>query len=501
MSSPLPQNSLGQRLNEFFFREERPLGMALVRILLPLVLLIPTLHRVYHVREFYSTEGTPTPIWNCYGQPNLLPIPSAPVAAGLYAILVMALITSSLGWRTRTSLAIAAILTAYFGMVDMISTMTKYTVVATHVLTLMAMSGCGRIWSVDRWLAVRRGRPWNELAEAWPRRLIQILIGIVYLGAAVTKMHTPAFFTGDQLRYWLLTNVNASNPVGEFLSQFPGIILVMAYVTIVWEVLFLFLGWKGIGRFTMLTLGVGFHVMTFFTLGLLVFPLIYFVLYLLWYEDADHARWLARWERWWGASLPQPTQVAFRAWRFPSVAAWAGCMLMAGAVGVWIDRNSDPFGDHRAEGRYQLVPMTEERIAQVLRNDERVEVADKIFSLDIGSVMFNDNLVDRKTLFQHGEQARVQCSLLPPHEDLFMEAHLRTESGQIVRRLWQVVPRETLRGHFWFQLDDALVPGNYSIAIRINGTEAGVRSFALSSEQNEDAVKPVQPPVATVSSR
>ena len=107
---PLSEESLWTRLNNFFFADERPVGTALVRILLPLVILIPTLHRIYRVREFYSLAGAPTPIWNNYGQEGLLPIPTAPVAAGLYAVFILALVSASIGWRTPLSLAISAVL-------------------------------------------------------------------------------------------------------------------------------------------------------------------------------------------------------------------------------------------------------------------------------------------------------------------------------------------------------------------------------------------------------
>lgn len=494
MSTPATHpDRLSTRLYQFFFREQRPVGLALVRILLPLVVLIPTLHRVFRVREFYSTDGAPTPIWNSYGQIDLLPVPNAPVAAGLYAVLIATLVTSSIGWRTRTSLLIAAVLNAYFGMLDTISTMTKYTVVATHVLMLLSLSGSGQIWSMDRWLAVRRGQPWSELASDWPRRLIQILIGVVYLGAAITKMHTPAFFTGDQLRFWMLTNINSANPLGEVLALYPGMILVTAYITIVWEILFLFVCWQGIGRTIMLLLGVMFHVMTMLTLGLFVFPFIYFVLYLCWYEVADHERWTARWQAWRGENSSPAEVATTSAWRFPSLLAWSACLFLFAGIGVLADRMADPFGDHRPEGRFALTPLSDERSAELFRNDERIAVVDKVFSLDIGSVLFNDNLVDRKTEFRRGEKARVQCSLLPPHEDLYLEVHLVSDEGQIMRRLWQVVARENLRGHFWFLLDESLPLGDYSIVVKINGSPAGTRSFQLlpAAESAEDGSVPV----------
>lgn len=495
-SPPLPSPRLWSRLEAFFFAQERPVGLALVRMVLPLVLLIPTLHRIYRVRELYSLAGASAPIWNNYGQPDFLPIPTAPVAAGMYALLILSLISASVGWRTRTSLLISGLLIPYFGMVDLISTMTKFVVIATHALVLLSISDCGRIWSVDQWLARRRGTDRVEVGPAWPRRLMQILIGVVYLGAAATKMHTPAFFSGDQLRFWMLSNVNAVNPVGEYLSQYPVLILTMSYVTIVWEILFLFMSWRGTARTIMLSLGLFFHFMTAVTLGLIVFPMVYFAIYFAWYEQRDHLAWRARWHSWFGrdfrddAALAVPPAPSRTGWGLPSLLTWSACAGGAIALGVWIDHTSDPFGEHRPEGRYALKPINEERLAQLQRNDQRIHVSDKVFALDVGSVMFNDNLVDRRTAFRHGEQAIVQCSLLPPHEDLYMEVHLLNDREQILRRLWQVVSRENLRGHFWFPLEESLAPGAYSIVIKINGADAGRRSLELlpaDSKAGEDA--------------
>ncbi len=495
--------SLASRIEAFFFTAERPVGLGLIRILLPLVLLIPTLHRVYRVRELYSQSGAPTPIWNNYGQPDFLPIPTAPVAAGLYALLILSLITSSIGWRARTSLMISGVLLSYFGMLDLIGTMTKFTVIATHVLVLLSFSACGSVWSLDRWLLSRRGQVVNESGAAWPRRLIQILIGVIYLGAVATKLHTPAFFSGDQLRFWMLTNVNSANPVGEVLSQYPGLILFMAYVTVVWEVLFLFTAWKGTFRTVMLGLGAFFHIMTYFTLGLVVFPLVYFAVYFAWYEQPDHLAWKARWQRVFGHDFRE--QISDRAliiptWlsgRIPSFLTWVACAGCAVGLGMWIDHNSDPFGDHRSEGRYTLTPIDTERLADLLRNDQAIHVTDKLFALNIGSVMFNDNLIDHKTAFQYGEKAMVQCSLLPPHEDLYMEVHLRNDQEQIMRRVWQVVARENLRGHFWFEMEESLEPGLYSVVVKINGSDAGRRSLELlpSVEMNSPATSALLPVV------
>lgn len=489
-------SSLGARIERFFFQEERPVGLASVRVFSTLVMLIPTLHRIFRVRELFSQEGCPTPLWENYGQPDLLPIPSSPVASGLYALLTLSLVTSCVGWRTRMSLLIAGVLTGYISMLDSIGTMTKFSVVATHLFLLLSVSSCGRIWSVDRWLAARRGADWSENGSAWPRRLLQILVGVIYLGAAATKMHTPVFFTGDQLRFWLLTNVNAHNPLGESLSQYPGLILPMVYITIVWEVLFLFNSWKGVGRVINLSLGILFHTMTFFTLGLLVFPLVYFSLYFAWYEEADHQRWISRWRGWFGydfrrANTTPVASTGAGSFGLRSLIAWGGLAGVLVAGGVWYDHGSDPFREHRLEGRIALSPIEDHRLEELLRNDQQLDVSDKIFSVDIGSVLFNDNLVDRRQSFQRGESAVLQCSLLPPHEDLYLEVHLCTESGQIMRRHWQVVARENLRGHFWLSMDDALPSGVYDVVVKINGAEAARRTLELLPEEDADALSSI----------
>ena len=330
------EQSLWTRAEAFFFAEERPVGLALVRILLSLVLLIPVLHRIFRVRELYSLDGSPAPLWDSYGQPDFLPIPTAPVAAGMYAVLILSLLSACVGWRTRISLLISGLLLPYFGMLDLIGTMSKFTIVSTHVLLILSASACGQLWSVDRWLLTRQGIHGPQSGPAWTRRLIQFLVGVTYLSSAATKMHTPMFFSGDQLRFWMLTNVNTSNPVGEYLSQFPGMILTMSYVTIVWEVLFLFIAWKGTARTVMLTLGVFFHVMTFFTLGLLVFPLVYFAIYFAWYEERDHLAWGERWSRWFGRDFRSGLQISptngHIGWRLPGLITWACCATCAVAV-------------------------------------------------------------------------------------------------------------------------------------------------------------------------
>ena len=129
---------------------------------------------------------------------------------------------------------------------------------------------CGSVWSVDAWQKKRKFNADNAgknikysppISFVWTRRLVQILIGVIYFGAALTKMHTAAFFTGDQMIHWSLTELNHHNALGEFIAlKIPMVLVFAAYTTIVWEVLFLFLAWgRGWGRLIMISVGIIFH--------------------------------------------------------------------------------------------------------------------------------------------------------------------------------------------------------------------------------------------------
>ncbi|MFM7863362.1 MAG: HTTM domain-containing protein, partial [Planctomycetaceae bacterium] len=123
----------------------------------------------------------------------------------------------------------------------------------------------------------------------WPARLIQILFAAIYFGSAITKVQTPEFFSGEQMRYWLVSNWNWPNPIGEMMALSPAVLMISSYITVVWEVTFPFLVWRPLGRFAALGLGVVFHLMTIFSLGLWIFPFICTMCYLAFLNEGDIA--------------------------------------------------------------------------------------------------------------------------------------------------------------------------------------------------------------------
>jgi len=492
--TPTKNASLPSQIREFFYKEEVPYGPALVRIVMPLVLLVPTLQRWPFVRELYSADGSPAPLWETFGHPGMLPELPGSVAVAAYCAMIFFLIASSVGWFTRLSLVASLVLYTFFTMTDALGTVTKYTVIASHVLLLLSLSRCGAIWSVDAWLAgIRRnswpGEPsvnWPQSA-IWPRRLLQILIGVTYLGAAITKMHTPAFFGGDQLIFWMLSNWNFSNPVGEYLTLLPTLLVLFAYIAIIWEVLFLFLCWRGWGRVAMLSLGVTFHLMTTLILGLYIFPMVTITVYLSFVNEQDVARFARlgrRLRRRLRSAKPVAAPIVSRfrvpEWaRLPAPAAFGLGLLGVIALGVQVEYLSDPYGLRRSEGPYALQEIDSDLVREMLKPADALREQDKFYAMDIGTTQVGGFLVDHRREFTQGERAIVEISLNTPHEDLWVECNLHDAENRTVDRVGQVVPREFSRAYANYTFTTAIEPGEYYIVLKSSGQEITRRKLVL----------------------
>lgn len=475
----------------FFFVEEAPLGLALVRITLPLILFYDLLGRWFFARELYSADGAPAPLWATYGFRNPLPELPGAVAVALFTILLAALLTASAGWMTRVSLAVATVLYAYFNMLDSVSTITKYTVIANHVLLLLALSQCGAVWSFDAWRKRTSLDGPDETgpppATLWPRRLVQLFIAIVYMGAAMTKFHTPAYFNGDQMMWWMLTQVNSPHPVGEWLANHPTILVIGAYASLVWEIVFLFLVWKGIKKYLVLAVGVGFHISTYFTLGLDIFPLVMIATYFAFLDEAEIRKVVGGVQ----GILRKIGIGAFRLENRPVMARFAPMLRRLGPVAfglfVWsaalggagLERVMDPYNVRGGDGPMPLEKIDPERATKLLSEPEPLRMKDMLFALEMGTDFFGDIVVNRGTEYSHGQMLIAQCHTAPPHPDLYVECNLFTADGEIIDRRGKVLSRTINRLSFSFPLTESLSAGKYELVLRFSGTTVARRSFTL----------------------
>jgi Vitamin K-dependent gamma-carboxylase len=505
---------VGKEDGSFFFRNEIPYGMALVRILFPWTLLINIFQRWPYVRELYSADGAPAPLADNFGFMNWLPEFSGGVAVALYAVMTFLLIAGSVGWMTRVSFLISTFLYAYFGLMDCMSTITKYTVIGTHILLLLGVSEAGRIWSVDAWLARRGGLAGNPATEdyrapIWAARLVQLLIGIIYLGAGITKMHTPAFFSGDQMMYWMMTEVNNEHPLGDYLSQYPLVLSAFAYITIVWEVAFLFAVFQKRMKWLMLAIGAAFHIMTAFTLGLFVFPTVMLTAYLIFLSEAE-VTWLisrlvpqslARRLLMTASDRAMPIEAAAVSWksRLAPVGVFALALGLVSLMAVEVEYWMDPYQERTAGGPLPLKEISEERVAELFSKDIPLRQSDKLLAFDLGTQLVGEHLFNRRKDFRQGDNMVAQVSLCPPHEDMWIDCvvqeartietagEVEVVPGRIVARTGQFVGRESFRSNFFIYIDQRFEPGDYFVRLRSGNEEVARKRFSVAETVKQAA--------------
>ena len=499
----LSLSELKRNVGRFFFAEEVAYGPAAARIMVAAPMLYEAVCRWPHARELYSTDGAPAAVWNSYGLPNALPELPGWAAVGLFSLYVFALVTALLGWKARTSCALAAAGCFYFCSLDSLGSLTKYTVLATHLLALLSLADCGAVWSVDasaaRRAAAARGERWEpRRSPAWPRRLIQLLIGCVYFGAAFTKLHMQDFFNGDQMTYWMVTNVNRVHPLGPFMAENPVMLQIGAYATCLWEITFILMAWRGWGRRIWLTMGVGFHLMTTFALGLYLFPVISWAAYWAFLSDRDVAAFGARWAAF-RASRPRLANLAPKFGAPPAphpfVARW-GYLLAAPAivlVGMGAEHRLDPYQKRGPDGPLPLRRVDPALVRAMTAPHRPPRVRDMVWDFDLGRRLVGENLLGRDEAFGRGENLLAQAWLSPPHDDVVLECALCYADegggadggggrGPVVARQQAALSRDQSRYAFSWSLDESLEPGRYRMTLLVDGVRAADEDFTLTVE-------------------
>jgi hypothetical protein len=496
-SSP---RSMRESFGDFFYSQETPYGIALMRIALPSVLLFVVVPRWFHARELFSSDGATASLATNYGAFDFPPEPSGAVAVALMTLLILTLISSSIGWYTRVSLVISFSLYTYLNLLDCLSTLTKYSVISSHLLLLLALSPCGSVWSMDRWTSKEKLRPRFHI---WPRRLMQLLIGLIYLGAATTKLHTNTYFTSDQLRYWMMTDVNNNNPAGEILSFYPELLILMANVAILWQLVFVFVVWQPRVRVVALGMGAFFHLTTTPTLGLYIFPFVMLSSYLCFLSEHDvrRARIFVRKQlrkseffvqfrsrlkilRLSRSPRPVPqtlTTVASQGrivW-LRSFYVWGAILLGSTVAGVAAEYSLDPYQRRGSGGPLRLRQADPTLVARLSEPLTPIAEDDLILSMDVGRSTLGGVLFDLHETFQRGEHFLVQVSLTDPHPDLWLECNLLDTSGVTIHRAQQIVPREQLRATWDYSLPDSLPAGTYTLKLRTANGELGTKRVTI----------------------
>jgi hypothetical protein len=173
----------------FWLRQAPVDSLCLYRAGFCLLLLADAASWLPHAEELFSSEG--------FHLGLLAPLAPPPaLATFLCAALAASALLAAVGLWTRASLAVTAVLWSFLYAIDQINEK-AITSIAILVLAILLASPSAARYSLDDWLARRRGlerRPGT--ASIFPLRLLQLEFAQVYFFAGLVKLFVPGWRDG-----------------------------------------------------------------------------------------------------------------------------------------------------------------------------------------------------------------------------------------------------------------------------------------------------------------
>ncbi len=265
--------SVASAWDRFWFTPDQPYTLALIRILGGAMLFYTHLVWTLRLTDFLGPTGfLPPETVALLNQPQA----AAPIFAWSYlaavqspaliwtlhivALVVLAMLTVGL-WSRVTSVLAFIIAVSYchrltgslFGL-DQIN---------VFIAMYLMLGSSGEVWSVDRWLALRRHG--SELLPIRPAigtnigiRLLQLHMCVIYLFGGIGKMRGEWWWDGSAV--WLAVgNYEYQSLDMTWLGHSPWLIALLAHVTVFWETFYCFFVWPKLTRPICLALAVAVH--------------------------------------------------------------------------------------------------------------------------------------------------------------------------------------------------------------------------------------------------
>lgn len=270
---------VGQAWDRFWFTPAPPFTLAMIRILAGGMLFYTHLIWTIHSQAFFGSHSWLTNDiirdvhQGSYAWSYLWYIDSPALLLGVHLAALVVLGMLTIGWFTRITSVLAAIITlsychrltgSLFGL-DQINAM---------LAMYLAIGQCGGAYSFDRWLARRatgQGRaPQPAIATNLAIRLIQIHMCVIYLFGGIGKMRGEMWWDGSALWY-AIANYEYQSVNVRWLVRYPWFIALLTHITVFWETFYAFLVWPRYTRPVMLVLAVFVHAGIAIFLGMPTF--------------------------------------------------------------------------------------------------------------------------------------------------------------------------------------------------------------------------------------
>lgn len=238
------------RLRQWAFDPVDPAPMAALRIACGLLVLGWTLSLLPDARAFLSDEGlTSAPLRPGSGWWAV----SLPSPYGVLAALGLAAALLTLGWHTRVTSLVVAVLLVVVQRRD-VYVLNSGDLLLRELALFVALMPAGECWSLD---ARRRG---TRLRAPWGLRLLQLQVSAVYLFSVLAKLHGTSWQDGSAVGRALQLE-----DLQRFVVPFPvatsvTVSALLTYGTLVVEA-FLVVGlWLPRARWWAMGAGVSIHL-------------------------------------------------------------------------------------------------------------------------------------------------------------------------------------------------------------------------------------------------
>ena len=267
--------------NHFWFEKRAANTLAVMRVLVASMLLYTHLVWTLELPTFFGAAGVlPSEYrglfqWGpSYSWSHFEWFQSSAWLWGSHVAGLLVLFLFMAGWQTRITGILSFLLVvsyanratgAQFGL-DQIS---------AFLCCYLAISDCGRAYSIDAWLNRKRGRgrDGSTVMNNIATRLIQLHMCVVYLFAGLGKMQGGYWWNGEAI-WGALASFEYQSIDMTWISDHMWLVNLLTLVAVSWEVTYPFLVWPRLTRPIVLLMAVGIHLGIGVFMGMLTFGLI-----------------------------------------------------------------------------------------------------------------------------------------------------------------------------------------------------------------------------------
>ena len=271
-----------RRIDAFWFAPTDPATLALVRVTFGALVTLWTLSLAPDLAAFFSTagvigDGLPR---GGNGTWSLLWIDHSDTAvAAVYLALLAGGVGIMLGWHSRVCAAVVFVALTSLARANPYVLNSGDTLIRVLAFYLM-LAPSGMEFSLDRRRARQQGRGVASTHPAWPLRLIQIQVSVMYASAVWSKLQGPTWREGSAASYATRLPDLVRFRVPELLESSPLFSQLATYGTLVVESGLALLIWFPRTRIPAIAAGVLLHLSIDASIRVGFFTLAVFVAYL-----------------------------------------------------------------------------------------------------------------------------------------------------------------------------------------------------------------------------